>query len=655
MPTATGPLHPGRGAVSIAAEPDLPKPLHDLGGAPTTRGAALRGTGTRTPGLGLLVVGEGTSTVHPLPARGSVIIGRSEQADVTIDDPSMSRGHARLHLGETVEIEDLGSANGTVVRAERLEPGVRVELRPGEAIELGATVAILQGRHRSEPERSRPRPRRIVSHDYFELRLEEECRTADRLGTSFAVMHVVVPDETGLSEALDTALRAQDVVARYGPSELEVLLIDADAHVAESIAQRLDDALGDGEGFGVGFACFPADARAPEALLARALDEARGNDEEEAQDGVVVQDRAMVRLHSLVERVARSQISVMLLGETGVGKEILAAAVHRASDRASGPYVKFNCASLTDSLFESELFGHEKGAFTGAVAAKPGLLETADGGTVFLDEVGEMPLGLQAKLLTVIEDRRVQRVGALRPKDIDVRFVCATNRDLEAEIEAGRFRQDLYYRLNGISLVIPPLRERPGEILPLARAFVARAAEQSGLPAPTIGDRARRLLTGYRWPGNIRELKNVMERAALLSGGESIEAEHLPVEKLEADRLPTPEAAPPRPAPAAELPGRARDGAVRGDSDAILPLEPTPSPTRRPPAPSPSEPRKRQRIPPEGSPEWEAERLRILGVLEQCVGNQSIAARMLGVSRRTLVTWLGRYRIPRPRKSFDED
>jgi len=244
----------------------------------------------------------------------------------------------------------------------------------------------------------------------------------------------------------------------------------------------------------------------------------------------------------LIERVATGTISVLLMGETGVGKEIVAEAVHRYSPRAEKPLLRLNCAALSETLLESELFGHEKGAFTGAGQAKPGLLESADGGTVFLDEVGELPLSIQVKLLRVIEDRKVMRVGGLQDKSIDVRFVAATNRDLEDEVKRGSFREDLYFRLNGVSLVIPPLRERPAELEELARQFAAEASAQLGqAEPPEISTEVLDCFREYAWPGNIRELRNLMERAVLLAVDEPIGLAHLPVEKLRADSaLPAP-------------------------------------------------------------------------------------------------------------------
>ena len=283
-------------------------------------------------------------------------------------------------------------------------------------------------------------------------------------------------------------------------------------------------------------------------------------------------------LYRMLDRIARGTISVLLLGETGVGKEVLAERIHRSSPRSDAPFVKLNCAAFSETLIESELFGHEKGAFTGADAAKPGLFEAAEGGSVFLDEVGEMPAVLQAKLLRVLEQRQVMRVGSIKPRAIDVRVIAATNRDLEVEVSEGRFRSDLFYRLNGISIVVPSLKERPSEIKPLAEMFIARIAKDLGRGAPVLTLRSVELLERYDWPGNIRELRNVMERAVLLAPGDEIEVEHLPVEKMTTAWLTgarttasqSSEPPPPGPQPQGGRRSRAhrsRPGAVRRQSE----------------------------------------------------------------------------------------
>ena len=433
-------------------------------------------------GYCLVILGASGASVVNVPSRGQLVIGRSETADVQIDDAKASRKHLAIRAGERVEVVDLGSMNGASVRGLRLEAHVPLALGVGDTVILGSTQIILQ-------------------------------RT--------------------LREA---ELAAQDERAQAARRE----------HPAPATASDLGD------------------------------------------------------LEYLVSRVAPSAINALIVGETGVGKEVMARTLHERSSRAKGPYVCVNCAALSETLLESELFGYERGAFTGAVQAKPGLLETAHGGTAFLDEIGEMPIALQAKLLRVLEQREVQRIGALKPQSIDVRFLFATNRDLEAEVGAGRFRSDLYFRVNGITISIPPLRERVAEIEPLARAFVARASAESGRARPpALSPQVTDLLRVYGWPGNVRELRNLMERAVVLCAGDVIGLEHLPLQKM---RL-----SPPPPA----KDEAAIDPDLAGEPD---------------------------------------ERKRIEKALEKAGGNQTHAAKLLGVSRRTLVSRLRDYALPRPRK-----
>jgi transcriptional regulator with GAF, ATPase, and Fis domain len=251
-------------------------------------------------------------------------------------------------------------------------------------------------------------------------------------------------------------------------------------------------------------------------------------------------------------RVAQTETTVLLTGESGTGKEVVARFIHQGSRRKHGPFVAINCAALPDQLLESELFGHERGAFTGAVAAKPGRIELATGGVLFLDEVGEMAPAVQAKLLRVLEEREVQRLGSTRVSRADIRVVAATNRDLQAAMRRGEFREDLFYRLGVFEIALPPLRERPDDILELADAFLAEIGATVGRPPTGIARDARDQLLAYAWPGNVRELRNAIERAVILADGGYIRSEHLPVI---APRLvtgaPTAEAAAP---PAATFP-----------------------------------------------------------------------------------------------------
>jgi two-component system, NtrC family, response regulator HydG len=259
---------------------------------------------------------------------------------------------------------------------------------------------------------------------------------------------------------------------------------------------------------------------------ARALERTVG--EPEGPGGLVARSAGMRRVVDLARRVARSEATVLLIGESGTGKERVARLVHEESARAAGPLVAINCAALTESLLEAELFGHARGAFTGAMHERVGLLEAAAGGTLFLDEVGELPSGMQAKLLRALQEREVRRVGENHYRPIDVRVVAATNQPLAEEVAAGRFRKDLYYRLRVVELTVPPLRERREDILPLAQVFLVDAARSMGRPAPGLGAEVADQLQRHDWPGNVRELRNAMERAVALSRGPRLELEDLP-------------------------------------------------------------------------------------------------------------------------------
>jgi DNA-binding NtrC family response regulator len=247
----------------------------------------------------------------------------------------------------------------------------------------------------------------------------------------------------------------------------------------------------------------------------------------EPKTDVVGASGAMREALALADRVAESDASVLLLGESGTGKDVVAREIHRASERAQGPFVAVNCSAIPEGLLESELFGHEKGSFTGAVRQKRGRLELADRGTVFLDEIGDMSPGLQAKLLRFLQDRTLQRVGGGKDITVDVRVIAATNKDLEKEVAEGRFRDDLYFRLNVVTITLPPLRDREGDVPLLADHFLRLHTQPGGKPKK-MSPSAMRLVVSYDWPGNVRELENAIERAVVLSRGETIFPEHLP-------------------------------------------------------------------------------------------------------------------------------
>jgi DNA-binding NtrC family response regulator len=564
--------------------------------------------------LNLLVLGDGAFATHALPDHGEVLIGRGEGCDIVIDDDSISRKHATLRLDERIMIEDLGSANGTRVRESWLASGDPVEIAPGEVVEIGSLMLILQDRTPRVV-----RPRRLWDREEFEARLDEECRRAERSGASFAIGKIEcaedAPDDE-VARLLGELVRSADVIGRYGEDDYAVLLVDCSVEEAPLFERRIHNGLADaGVRARVATAIHGRDGRNAETLVARATARARGESETSAVTSAA--DAAMQQLHRLVTRVATGTISVLILGETGVGKEVLAERIHRLSPRAQKPFLRLNCAALSESLLESELFGYERGAFTGANTAKQGLLETAHTGTVFLDEIGELPLATQVKLLRVLEAREVMRVGALKSQPIDVRFVSATNRDLEAEVTRGAFRQDLYFRLNGVALLIPPLRQRAGEIAGLARTFVAQFCAHSGHLVPDITAAAMGVLERYDWPGNIRELRNVIERATLLAADGLIDIDQLPIDKMHAtNRQLRMRAATTQP-PVAEDPPAFENGSGVGTL---------------------------------GSEIEELERARILEALDKCAGNQTRAAQMLGISRRTLTNRMNEFNLPRPRK-----
>jgi two-component system response regulator AtoC len=249
--------------------------------------------------------------------------------------------------------------------------------------------------------------------------------------------------------------------------------------------------------------------------------------EAEGFDGVVGDSGAMREVQSLAARVAPYPSTVLLTGESGTGKEAIARAIHRASPRKDRPFVAVNCGAIPDNLLESELFGHEKGAFTGADRAREGLFEEAEGGTIFLDEIGELTAPLQVKLLRVLQERVVRRLGGTGERPVDVRVLAATSRDLVEEVRGARFRDDLFYRINVVQIHLPPLRARPEDIPPLAAHFLGRHAERLGIAAQPLPANLLPVLASYSWPGNVRELENVIERALVLSGGH-VTVDHLP-------------------------------------------------------------------------------------------------------------------------------
>jgi DNA-binding NtrC family response regulator len=321
------------------------------------------------------------------------------------------------------------------------------------------------------------------------------------------------------------------------------------------------------------------------------------------QSELIGQSPAMERVLTTIARVADSDATVLVTGESGTGKELVARALHRQSARAEGPFVAVNCAAVPEGLLESELFGHAKGAFTDARGARAGLFARADGGTLFLDEIGDMPLAMQGKLLRALQDGAVRPVGTDRENRVDVRVIAATHRDLEAEVAAGRFRQDLFFRIQVIELTLPPLRARGSDVLLLAHELLRRAAQRSGRRVPVIGAVVAEKLLAYEWPGNVRELQNCLERALTLSDGGELRESDLPERIRRA--------------------GDNRMVLAGDDPGGLVPLE-------------------------------EIERRYVLHVMRAVKGNKKLAAQVLGLDRSTLYRKLELYGEHGPKRSDPE-
>jgi two-component system, NtrC family, response regulator AtoC len=566
---------------------------------------------------------DGSVTTKLLPSSGEVTIGRSSSCDLVINHASVSRQHAMLRTSP-LEIIDVGSRNGTSVRGTRLERGIPTAIAVGEAIQVGEASILIQTSSGATDDK--PLVERASEQtDSLDL-LRAECARSARTRSPFALVQLEI-DEGRPRDAhalLRELLRVSDVVRNEGNGALQALLVDTRADQVEVVVSRMADCLRE-EGISarLGVARYPDDGVVAEQLLAHAYEQfAR-------EPGAP--PTAMDNVRGLIQQMASGELSILLTGETGVGKELCAEMIHRLSPRAARPFVKLNCSALVESLIESELFGHERGAFTGATSAHEGLLETGNGGTVFLDEIGELPLGVQSKLLRVLEEQLVRRVGASTARKVDVRFICATNRDLANEVDGGRFRRDLYYRINGVTLAIPPLRERRSEIVPLARAFARRARPGAAL---VFGKEVVAELEYHSWPGNIRELRNSIERAVLMSSGATIRPSHLALDTRDRSR----DSAVTMPV---ELVSSER-GSRNRISTPTMPMERISSPAIQ------IESRDSR---PLANAVADLERQRIIDALEQCGGNQTRAARVLGISRNTLLARLEEFGLPRPRKA----
>ncbi len=470
----------------------------------------------------LVLQGESSSLFH-LPYNGVITIGRVPEVELQLEDGATSRRHAKLVIADgEVRVMDLESHNGTRVNGERITEA-RL-LVSGDVIAIGSANLVLHGTRSAG---ARP----LLDSGQLRRRLEEEVQRALEYERPLTVLALALRGaaRAELPRGFNDRLRMMDVAGWSADTLLVILLPEYGPEEARASAEPLIEALSSmAPEATAGFASLPEDGCDADTLLASARAAAfgagRGQAAAAAESAVhriqladrtiLVADPAMLRLYELLKRLAGADLPVLILGETGAGKENAAFSVHHWSPRSQKPFVTVNCAAIHESLVESELFGHEKGAFTGAVASKAGLFETADGGTVFLDEIGELSPAVQAKLLRALETKKISRVGEVRERPVELRVVAATNRNLPEEVKAGRFRQDLYFRLSAATVILPPLRDRPREIPVLARAFLEQACARLGREQMTISAAAMQQLTMNRWEGNIRELRNMMEYVA---------------------------------------------------------------------------------------------------------------------------------------------
>lgn len=465
----------------------------------------------------------------------SLSVGRAAPAELIVDDGSVSRSHAQLAWQvEGVLVEDLGSKNGVSSGGERVE---RVLVRPGAEVVLGSVVMTV--RRVSDGAR-----RGFEDFDRFLARIDEELVRARLLARPLSLLMLrALEGSAGEADGAWLRVRAQlrpiDTVAVYAPDVLLILLPELAPSETRILAQALVAEQEPGPNLVCGVATLQQGARTSHAMIDAASSACWAASREKPivqgparkasqEQTALIVSASMHAIYRLARRVASNNAPVLILGETGVGKELVARATHTSGGRRDKPFRAINCGAIPPTLLESVIFGHERGAFTGATETSKGVFEDAHGGTLFLDEVGELSLLAQAALLRVMETKQLVRVGGTRTIDVDVRVVSATHCDLESMVQAKTFRADLYHRLNLLTVNVPPLRERLDEIEPLALHFLRSPDLSAHTCAQQISSPALELLCAYGWPGNVRELRNVIERAALLCEGSAIELDDLP-------------------------------------------------------------------------------------------------------------------------------
>jgi len=548
------------------------------------------------------------ATAVSLRLQAPLVVGRAAPSNVVLSAPRLSRRHASfVWESEGVFVEDLGSTNGTFVDGERVE---RLRLSDGDEVSFGGVVAVLQTVTDGAPIAG------ADSDDLFVAIVEHEvgCARHFHRPLSVAMVRAVRADRRHVGAWLPLLRRhlsAVDRVATFGHEAVMLLLPNL---TRDEAAARLDQAFGRARQEGVvlvaGLASVPGDGANAHELIAHARQTARSakpgarlvDGANEASDDesveMVVESEAMREVSAVADRVAPAELPVLLTGETGSGKEVLARHIHGSSPRHKAALVAVNCATIPPTLLESTLFGHVRGAFTGADEDRAGLFSQADEGTIFLDEVGELAPQAQAALLRVLETKLVRPVGGNDEHEVDVRLIAATHRDLEGMCETGEFRWDLYFRIAAITIVVPPLRDRREEIEALATLFLESAARRNSATGKQLSAEAVAALRAYAFPGNVRELKNAMERAAVLAEGEEVTL--------------------------GDLPGRMRAEAPT----ARVAQEPSRDDDERPEEDTSLDFRARAAA---------FEKRVLLQTLTETNGNQSEAARRLGLPRRTLV------------------
>ncbi|HEX7670543.1 MAG TPA: sigma 54-interacting transcriptional regulator, partial [Polyangiaceae bacterium] len=581
---------------------------HTAAGPPSSRRGA-------TQAAAMIVYQRGRAELVEIGPDRAVTIGREWPADVLVADPSLSRQHARFEwVAGTLTVTDLGSRNGTWVSGKRVAE--TSEVRSGGIVQLGGVSVSIHLAETGSPIRG------LDTYDALLGLLDEELSRARHFTRSFALLALTAA--TGTTDGhvsrwcprVRSELRDIDRLATYSADSALVLLPESDGGVACDLARKLTKTAPGEPALAAGVAVFPASGTSAAEIVAAARGAALGRGpgtvtladfraataKAAGTEAVVVKSPKMHALYALLRRIAKTTVPVLLLGETGSGKEVVARALHESSARAEGPLQAVNCAAIPQNLTESVLFGHERGAFTGADRTARGLFEEANHGTLLLDEIGELPLTAQGALLRVLESKQVVRVGGNREIPIDVRVVAATNRDLESMVAEGKFREDLLFRLNAVALSVPPLRERREEIAALSRLFVRAANLAWGTAVGDVTEEAIAALEEYSWPGNVRELRNAMERAVAICASGAVGLSDLPERIRSAGGAPS---VPPVQSP------------VTGESARITGFPP-------------GDRAFRERV-------REFESQLIVEALEQTAGNQSRAAELLRMPLRTLV------------------